>query len=353
MKKVVCVVVLLSVVFISVYSEDIIYIVTRETPLFNFNNGSVIRILAKGEELRYGDYETHKGFQQYEIRVITGQEEKGMVNLNDILSEGSQILPESVTSKQWIYSFYQDILFEQDREALFKHETFWRDDYEKTMEREPAFWDTYWWENFYPTYFDIRNNIISIGELFWDDLIYFALTQQYQNGDTTVVKAVCTAKKGDFPENPINKLFEEGSEYTIILKCDGDYMDFYVGDENNKVCTLIGVDKQFIDSIVGVVRGENVDLAQLTWPRRADGSMDYPPPGTKATTVPKQPETVAIDTPAGDEDTATVTPAEGTVVQQPGTALPLVIVLAVAGIAVVAGVAVFLMRRKRLTRSVN
>jgi hypothetical protein len=347
MKKVVCVVVLLSVVFISVYSEDIIYIVTRETPLFNFNNGSVIRILAKGEELRYGDYETHKGFQQYEIRVITGQEEKGMVNLNDILSEGSQILPESVTSKQWIYSFYQDILFEQDREALFKHETFWRDDYEKTMEREPAFWDTYWWENFYPTYFDIRNNIISIGELFWDDLIYFALTQQYQNGDITVVKAVCTAKKGDFPENPINKLFEKGNGYTIILKRDGDYMDFYVGDESNKVCTLIGIDKPFFDSIVGIVRGENVDLSQLTWPRRADGSMDYPPPGTEKAVIPEQPETVVVDTPPAEyEDTAVIAPAGETVVQEPGIGLPLVIMLAALGIAVAAGV-VFMIRRKR------
>jgi hypothetical protein len=135
---------------------------------------------------------------------------------------------------------------------------------------------------------------------------------------------------------------------SIILKRDGDYMDFYVGDENNKVCTLIGIDRQFFDSIVDIVRGENVDLSELTWSRRADGSMDYPPPGTKKAAIPEQSETVATDTPPAEyEDATAVTPAGKTVVQQPGIGLPLIIVLAAAGIAVAAGVAVFLIRRKR------
>ncbi|MDR0403750.1 MAG: hypothetical protein LBH35_09205, partial [Treponema sp.] len=345
MKKVVCFIIVFCVIFSLIYGEEIVYEVTRETPLINYWGKNVMRTLIKGEELYYGENEEYQGFQQYAIRITTKTGETGMVNPNDILSVGSQTFPERIISKQWIYSFYQNILSEQDREALFKYETFWRDEYEKALQRElPTSWNTYWWEHFHPTYFGIVNNMVHIGELFWDDLIYFVLTQQYQNENTTVLKAVCSAKKGDYPENPINKLFNEGDEYTLIFKRDGDYMDFYVGDENNKICTLIGVDNQFIETLVGVVRGEQVDLSRITWPRRADGSMDYPPPQPPQA-VPDQPEPVTADTPATEhEDTATVTPEQETVAQQPGIGLPLIVALAALGAVAVAGAAVFLIR---------
>jgi hypothetical protein len=49
---------------------------------------------------------------------------------------------------------------------LFKYETFWRDDYKKALERSPHYWGKNWWELFYPTSFDIHNNIVFIGGLF-------------------------------------------------------------------------------------------------------------------------------------------------------------------------------------------
>jgi hypothetical protein len=350
-KKLVCFAILLCVVFAFVFGEDIIYEVTRETPLVTYRGRGEIRTLAKGEKLyNRGKWELRPDGKT-NIRIVTEQGEDGSVNIDDILLVGSQVLPERIISKEWIYSFYQDILVERDREALFRHETFWRDSYPELAAPIPYFLGTYWWEHFYPTYFDIynnNNNIVVIGELFWGDSIYLMSIQQQQNKDIMTLEVICTAKRNDFPENPINKLFEEGNEYTIILKLDGDYMDFYVGDESNKVCTLIGIDKPFFDSIVGIVRGENVDLSQLTWPRRADGSMDYPlPQPTQA--VPEQPETVTIDTPQTEyEDAVVVTPAGETVAQQPGKALPLIIALAAAaGIAVICGVVVFLIRRKK------
>jgi hypothetical protein len=51
--------------------------------------------------------------------------------------------------------------------------------------------------------------------------------------------------------------------------------------------------------------------------------------------------------PAEYEDTAAVTPEWEAVAQEPGMALPLIIALAVAGVLVTAGVAVFLLRRKK------
>ena len=184
-----------------------------------------------------------------------------------------------------------------------------------------------------------------VGSLFWGDNIYFVSTQQRQSENTTTLQVICTHKKGDFAENPINKLFDEGNKYTLILKRDGDYMDFYVDEENNKICTLIGVDKQFIDSIVNIVRGESVDLSQITWPRRADGSTDYPPPKMQAY-VPEIPEPVMTAIP--DDTYEESTEPETATVEQPAGGIPPAVILAIMGGAVVlAAVAVILIKRKR------
>jgi hypothetical protein len=217
-KKLVCFALLLCAVFLFVFGEDIVCEVTAETPLLSdsFGTNYARRILEKGEKVYFlGDVEP-QGNSVFRILVLTGQNEKGWVDADDVLLSESDALPEYIISKMWIYSFYQDILVERNREVLFKYETFWRDDYKKALQRElPTSWDTYWWEHFYPTYFYLHNNLVYINNLFWDDHISFASTQQYHNGDTTILKVVCTAKRGDFPENPINKLFEKGNKYTI------------------------------------------------------------------------------------------------------------------------------------------
>jgi hypothetical protein len=347
-KKPVCfVILLLCAVFSLIYGEDIIYEVTAETPLKRDGDEYLIRNLFKGEKVYYrGKIDIGISSYEYEFFIQTEQNERGWVSAKDILLQNNQSLSEYVTSKKWIYNFYQDILTTQNRETLFEYEPFWHDKYREVADHDFMLLFTEWWETFSPTYFDIRNNFAKIKDLVFADSLHFIYTNQQQNDNIITIEATCYLKGKDFSENYINKLFDTGNKYILILKLDGDYMDFYVGDENNKICTLIGVDKQFIDSIVGVVRGENVDLSQLTWPRRADGSMDYPPPQLTQVT-PEQPETVAIDTPpAGDEDTAVIAPVGETVAQQPGIGLLLIIVLAVAGIAVAAGV-VFLVRRKR------
>jgi hypothetical protein len=125
-------------------------------------------------------------------------------------------------------------------------------------------------------------------------------------------------------------------------------MDVYLDSLDAKFATFAKVDPVFLTEMRSLVRTNTCDLTNIVWPRRADGSMDYPPPQLTQAAIPEQPVTVTIDTPPAEyEEAAAVTPVAETVVQQPGTALPLVIVLAAAGIAVVAGVVIFLIRRKK------
>ncbi|MDR1306549.1 MAG: hypothetical protein LBK74_03115, partial [Treponema sp.] len=116
----------------------------------------------------------------------------------------------------------------------------------------------------------------------------------------------------------------------------------------DKLFTLFKLTDKFEIQFKELMRNNIVADEEFFWPRRADGSMDYPSPQIKKAAISEQPETVAIDTPPDEyEDAAAVTPAGETVVQQPGIRLSLIIVLAATGIAIAVGVAFFLIRRKR------
>jgi len=53
-------------------------------------------------------------------------------------------------------------------------------------------------------------------------------------------------------------------------------MDVFL--DNEKLVTLIGVDDYFAIAVRDIFRDEKIDMSRITWPRRADGSMDYSPP---------------------------------------------------------------------------
>jgi hypothetical protein len=136
--------------------------------------------------------------------------------------------------------------------------------------------------------------------------------------------------------------------FKLIMEFDGDFLTVYLNSRSTVFLELVRVDKTMVDLLYGVIKGEQVIFNDTTpWPRRADGSIDYPLPQLAQATIPEQPKTITIDTSAEYEDAAAVTHAGETIAQQPGIGLPLIIVLATAGAAVICGVVVFLIRRKR------
>ena len=76
--------------------------------------------------------------------------------------------------------------------------------------------------------------------------------------------------------------FEGGELFTLLLIPDGDYIDLYLGSRDNRIDTFAFVDREFLTQVTNLLRIEltntPVDMSKITfWPRRADGSMDYPP----------------------------------------------------------------------------
>jgi len=337
------------------YCEDIAYVVTQDLSLWRNDSGKTAggATVTKDETVFFQGRitrETTRDGYRFLILVRTEQGREGWIDARHISLPNSLSLPDSVIVKHWIYSFYQHILLEQEKETLFLYEPFWQGEYydDENMMTENDIFGKYtpWWKNVYPTSFYIQNNFLEISEIFISDYILFVTVRHRQEGNILTVDVVCVDKGDRHPQNYLNKRFNEGETYRLIFKIDGDYMDVFVNDDTTKITTLIGVDDYFVEAVYGILKGETIDLSRIIWPRRADGSIDSPPYGLSimpnVTEELKQPETAElfVDTAAESQLSAQNSPKTN--------ALPLWAWLAIGGAVVIAGtVVLFVLRRKR------
>ena len=56
---------------------------------------------------------------------------------------------------------------------------------------------------------------------------------------------------------------------------DGDYLDISINDM--EIFTLVVLYDEMEHQINNLMKNDTCDLSNIPWPRRADGSMDYPP----------------------------------------------------------------------------
>ena len=73
------------------------------------------------------------------------------------------------------------------------------------------------------------------------------------------------------------QVYRAGSEITLSLHLDGDYLDMYAIDSGIKIGTFIRARPDFITQYENLIRFNVGDLASVTWPRREDGSVHFPP----------------------------------------------------------------------------
>jgi hypothetical protein len=295
--------------------------------------------------------------------IIRYEDHECYVYSNSLVPESGDTLPESwITTtdefaKRWVISYFLDVLHSKDRDTFSKYAKAYVDYLKQSvLDGLPSnipWEEADWWFSFF-----VRESLIfsassiSMGGLDqgggWNTTFFIRKIVPVNNGYGITLEgdwfaAVYGEKVGGLPFPK----YEDRRTFDLIFIPDGDYMDVYLDSLDTKFATFAKVDPIFLVEMQNLLDTNTCDLTNIVWPRRADGSMDYPLPQL-AQAVPKQPETAAIDTPQTEyEDAAGVTSTGETVAQQPGTALPLVIVLAALGIAVTAGIAVFLIRRKR------
>jgi hypothetical protein len=266
-------------------------------------------------------------FDNKEIKMFTEVLES--VNKKDVFAVDLVRNRDNPEQKIWIPAYYLDALLHADKNIIYQNEKKHLDHYLKIEYGEDVPWEQAYR---FDEGLEIYQNGLALGGVyvFIDNVVKttsgYIVTTWVDEGITTWTKYFLLP----WP------LVERPKYITFIFEFDGDYLTIYLENTNSFFTKMVRVDAKIEKLIENLVweeydKQEIFDFLQtVSWPRRADGSMDYSPPQL-ARAIPEQPETVAVNTlPTADEDVATVTPATETVAQQPGIGLPLIIVLAAA-----------------------
>jgi hypothetical protein len=282
--------------------------------------------------------------------VAVKQEDFQSVNTKDLFPPELIRNREDENQKIWWPAFYFEALQKKDRTIIFETE--------KDRIYRYKIWDA--WYNFSESEVPGKwhmNYLLEEGiEFYQDGLKIFDFGLFIDSVEKTETGFVVTVLGDKFYEyENLKHTFipwpADGKDhfFKLLMEFDGDFLTVYLNDRSTVFLELVRVDKSMVDLLYRVIGGSQVTFTDtIPWPRRADGSMEYPLPELAQASISEQPETVITDIPsAEDEDAAIVTPDGETVVQQPEIGLPVIIVLAVAGMAIICSVVVFLIRRKR------
>lgn len=184
--------------------------------------------------------------------------------------------------KLWVISYYLDIFSKQHREQFFKYEKKHLQYSKYWNEREDYGAEDWWDEIGIHESLKFFNSAISIGRLFNDNFwilnikkinLKYIITVQ---GDSNYAE---NQEKNDRYDNMLFPLYKDRKTFDLIFIQDGDYMDVYVDTLDNKFATYALVEKSFLEEFKKLIWDENPDKSKVTtWPKRANGSMDYLPP---------------------------------------------------------------------------
>ena len=274
---------LMAIMFVfceNMHGTEITYIVTQDTHLMT-QARVITGSIREGETIFFQgkiDALLPLGSHEYMLFVMTKYGQEGWVNARHVMLLNNYFLPASVSGRFWIHSYYQQFLAGAQRETLFYYEPFWRDEYYELTRHLGRHQDP-WWEFAGRTKFIIRDNLVQITGIPINGFISFATITQRKYDNTIILYVLCEHKSNFVQHNYLNSRFNEGKTYRLTLVVDGDYMDIFVGNDTKSMVTLIGVDNYFARSVSDFFIDGTVDLSRIVWPRRADGTMDFPPPG--------------------------------------------------------------------------
>ena len=181
--------------------------------------------------------------------------------------------------KVWTNAYYVDVLASQDRDRMLKYQG----DYLQKMinsvgEGNPT------WLYVYQTRSDLHESVwiyqssISMG-YHYPISFFIKNISPFNDGFKITVQGDDYFKSNYKYEEGFIDYFDrpcpEGT-FNLILIRDGDYLDVYLENMGNHFATFILVKQNFQDQLFNLIHTESCDLTNITWPTRADGSMDYP-----------------------------------------------------------------------------
>ena len=175
--------------------------------------------------------------------------------------------------KRWVISHQLTVFRLQDREAFSRYEQGFVDWATRVQSGEPI-----------PGWHAVPRNFESL--VFFDGVLFIGGFERaaffimnimpYNAGYRVTIMSLRdsgTLLPLSFP------LQSEQPTFDLIFIPDGDFMDVYLDTLGNHFATFARVDTIFMEEMRNLVWRNTADISRITsWPRRADGSMDIPPP---------------------------------------------------------------------------
>ena len=239
-------------------------------PIAELEEGTVISNISN--VMHIWEYSSGVQLTVYLAEIQTQSGLNGWINADAVNIKDSIKLPELITKNRWVHSYYLDVLRSEEKKFLFNYESFWRDHHNDTSMSWP--------------WYDIAsiNNGLRISNIFlWINELtsnnyHFIYKNIEKEGDVYNLSTICVKKNIYAEPYTYGRYFSEGDTIKFTLNIDGDYLDILIN--GSKVFKLIKLDEEIEKQFDNLLRVNPipVNFSRITWPRREDGTMDYPPP---------------------------------------------------------------------------
>jgi hypothetical protein len=292
-------------IFCALFAEDVYFKTVKNTPVWQgaFYTNDRILFEIPQDTIVIGDlgviidpdYNRDQtpfhGFVWNDKKYITYIESLVPAETEDLFPK--ELISDTVSTgkKQLIFGYYAQALAQGNRDVIRNQDTlFWQ-----WFDKQPRdFYDNdkEWWYFLYtikynflifqttlyllnsPYYsFDFFvKNIRKNGNIYHVTAKMYQPPYSYMNSDPTYPP---------WANSPIAKIPVPSQRefFDFIIVPDGDYLDVYVDNYDTHFATFVYADNQFLQELETLIRtGTCNNLTRIVWPRRADGSMDYPPP---------------------------------------------------------------------------
>ena len=174
--------------------------------------------------------------------------------------------------KYWTYVEDCDVLFSRDRKTYYEKNKAAIDYYEQKVRGS---YDGPWYEGGVPLRTSGIHNVALILCKEWRVSLFVKNIEKTKKGYKIVAEVSNTeVEEYEHDYKFLKETFIVGSDITLILHIDGDYLSFYT-ETNHLVVTCVLVDDVFKKQYRQLIANNTCDLSLVTWPRHADGTCDY------------------------------------------------------------------------------
>ena len=279
-------VILMAIFFIIttyITSEEVLFRVTKDTPAWTgsfFRDDNIALIIKKDE------FVTGISASQGICRILYKNQKYGIMsdmlipattdNLFDV-SWVTGYIDES--GPFWILSDYLNVLSLKDRDTFYKFEHKSIDYYNQDRKGQEKYWEE--WYNIFKIEPNLRIDqaVIYVGG-FYIKTFFIKNIKTINNGYR--VKVVnYTFEDTDYNNADRRNIIAfptDRPSFDLLLIQDSDYLDMYLDTTEKPIASFVRTSKIVLDQLDNLLKTNTCDLSNISWPRRSNGSMDYPPP---------------------------------------------------------------------------